>query len=178
VHALVVYESMFGNTHTVATHIAEGIGTLLEARIVPVHDATPEQIAHADLVVVGGPTHIHGMSNERSRAGAADIASKDDDLELEPDALVDGLRDWFRDLADDVGQGRLAAAFDTRVRASALLTGRASNGIAKRLTAHGFGLAVDRESFFVDKSNHLEPGEAERATAWGRHVAEAAQSAR
>jgi hypothetical protein len=76
VHALVVYESMFGNTHTVATHIAEGIGTLLEARIVPVHDATPEQIADADLVVVGGPTHVHGMSNERSRAGAADIASR------------------------------------------------------------------------------------------------------
>jgi hypothetical protein len=178
VNALVVYESMFGNTHTVATHIADGIGTLFETTVVAVHDATPEQIAHADLVVVGGPTHVHGMSSERSRAGAADIAAKDDDLELEPEALDAGLRDWFRDLADDAGSGRLAAAFDTRVHASALLTGQASSGIAKRLCAHGFELAVDRESFFVDKSNHLESGEAERATAWGRCVAQAAQAAR
>jgi hypothetical protein len=177
VHALVVYESMFGNTHTVATHIGDGIGTFFEATVVPVHDATPEQIADADLVVVGGPTHIHGMSSERSRAGAADIAAKEDDLQLEPDALGEGLRDWFHDLADDAGQGRLAAAFDTRVHASALLTGQASNGIAKRLRSHGFDLAVDRESFFVDKSNHLEPGEAERATEWGRSVAQAAQAA-
>jgi hypothetical protein len=178
VQALVVYESMFGNTHNVATHIAEGIGTIFEAKVVPVHDATPEQLADADLVVVGGPTHVHGMSSERSRAGAADIAAKEDDLELEPDALGEGLRDWFRDLADDAGSGHLAAAFDTRVHASALLTGQASSGIAKRLRSHGFDLAVDRESFFVDKSNHLEPGEAERATEWGRSVAQAAQSAR
>jgi hypothetical protein len=178
VRALVVYESMFGNTHTVATHIAEGIRAVFEATAVPVHDATAEQIADVDLVVVGGPTHVHGMSSERSRAGAADIAAKDDDLELEPEALGEGLRDWFRDLTDDAGSGRLAAAFDTRVHASALLTGQASNGIAKRLRSHGFDLAVDRESFFVDTSNHLEPGESARATEWGRRVAQAAQSAR
>jgi hypothetical protein len=178
VRALVIYESMFGNTHIVANHVAEGIGTVFETTVVPVHDVTREQIADAGLVVVGGPTHVHGMSSERSRAGAADIAAKEDDLELEPDALGGGLRDWFRDLPDDAGSGRIAAAFDTRVHASALLTGQASNGIAKRLRAHGFDLAVDRESFFVDKSNHLEPGEAERATEWGRSVARAAQPAR
>ncbi len=177
-HALVVYESMFGNTHTVATHIADGLGTAFETTVVPVHDVTPEHVADADLLVVGGPTHVHGMSSERSRAGAADIAAKDDDLELEPDALGEGLRDWFQDLPDDVGSGRPAAAFDTRVHASALLTGQASNGIAKRLRSHGFDLAVDRESFFVDKSTHLEPGEAERATDWGRRVAQATQAAR
>ena len=176
--ALVVYESMFGNTHAVAQHIAEGIETTLEVAVAAVHHATAEQIADADLVVVGGPTHVHGMSSERSRAGAADMAAKDDDLELDPDALGEGLRDWFRDLAHNAGAGRLAAAFDTRVHASTLVTGQASNGIAKRLRTHGFDLVVDRESFFVDKSNHLEPGEADRATDWGRHLAQAAQSGR
>lgn len=175
--ALVVYESMFGNTHTVAEHIAEGIETVFEARLVTVHDASPMEIAEADLIVVGGPTHVHGMSSERSRAGAADIAATDDDLDLDPDAPGTGLRDWFRDLAADAGTGRLAAAFDTRVHASTLITGQASSGIAKRLRSHGFDLVAERESFFVDKSNHLEPGEAERATAWGRRVAEAAQAA-
>ena len=176
--ALVVFESMFGNTHTIAQHIAEGIDTVGEATVVSVHDAAPELVAAADLVVIGGPTHVHGMSSERSRDGAIEQADEDDDLELDPDALGDGLRDWFERLAGDAGAGRLAAAFDTRVHASPLLTGQASKGIVKRLRKHGFELLVDGESFFVDKSNHLEPAEADRATAWGLSVVEAAQSPR
>jgi hypothetical protein len=175
--AIVIYESMFGNTHAVAEHIAEGIESpsaqAFEASVVPVHDATPQRLAAADLVVVGGPTHVHGMSSERSRAGAQDMAAKDQDLELDPDAYGEGLRDWFASLADDVGTGRFATAFDTRVHGSTLLTGQASKGIAKRLISHGFELAIDSESFFVDKSNHLEAGEAERATTWGHRVADA-----
>jgi len=173
--AVVVYESMFGNTHAVAEHIAEGIQTLAETTVVPVHDAIPELIAAADLIVVGGPTHAHGMSNKLSRDGAADMAAKDEALDLDPDAMGPGLRDWFDDLAE-AGE-RQAAAFDTRVHATTLLTGQASKGIAKRLRKHGFEVVVEVESFFVDKSNHLEEGEADRATAWGRTVAEAASQA-
>ena len=176
--ALVVYESMFGNTHAVARHIAEGIESAADTTVVPVHDATAEAVAAADLLVVGGPTHVHGMSSKRSREGAIEMAKQDDELELDPDAYGDGLRDWFDEFSEDAGAGRLAAAFDTRVHATTLLTGQASKGIAKRLRSHGFELVVDVESFFVDKSNHLEPGEADRATAWGRSVAEAAQSRR
>ena len=175
--AVVIYESMFGNTHAVAEHIAEGIEAVFEATVIPVHDATPEQLEAADVVVVGGPTHVHGMSSERSRAGAEDMAAKDDDLELDPDACGEGLRDWFNGLADTFGADRLAAAFDTRVHGSKLLTGQASKGIAKRLSSHGFELVVDAESFFVDRSNHLEAGEVARATAWGHRVAEAVRSA-
>jgi len=175
--ALVVYESMFGNTHTIARHIAGGIDTVGEATVVSVHEATPELVAAADLVVIGGPTHVHGMSSGRSRDGAIEQADEDDDLELDRDALGDGLRDWFERLGGDAGSGRLAAAFDTRVHASLLLTGQASKGIVKRLRRHGFELLVDGESFFVDKSNHLEPAEVDRATGWGRSVAETAQSA-
>jgi hypothetical protein len=176
--ALVVYESMFGNTHTVAERIAEGIEPDFETTVVAVGQAGPQQIADADLVVVGGPTHVHGMSSERSRAGAVDIAAKDEELELDPDAPGEGLRDWFRDVSDDVGAGRLAAAFDTRVHAAKVLTGEASHAIEKRLRRHGFELLVGRESFFVDKSNHLEAGEEQRAVDWGRSVAAAAQAAR
>ena len=178
--ALVVYESMFGNTHAVAQHIAEGIEASIETTVLAVHDATAEQLASADLVVVGGPTHVHGMTRKPSRASAVEMAAKDDDLELEldPDAYGEGLRDWFDDLADNVGAGRFAAAFDTRVHGSTLLTGQASKGIAKRLRSHGFELVAEGESFFVDKSNHLESGEIDRATAWGQRLTEAARSAR
>lgn len=175
--ALVVYESMFGNTHAVAENIADGVRTVADTVVVSVQDATAEMISTTDLLVVGGPTHAHGMSRPTSRKGAADIAAKDDDLELEPEALGDGLREWFDTLRDDAGSGRRAAAFDTRVHATTLLTGQASKGIRRRLRKHGFEVVIDVESFFVDTSNHLEPGEADRATAWGRAVAQAAQPA-
>ena len=168
--ALVVYESMFGNTHVIADHIATGVSRYLETTVVGVHDATDDLVGAADLVVVGGPTHVHGMSSERSRDGAKDMATKDNDLHLDPDAEGPGLRDWFDDLPKR--QHGRAAAFDTRVHASTLVTGQASKGIAKRLRRDGFTLVGEPESFFVDKSNHLEPEEAERAEAWGRTLAE------
>ena len=173
-HAVVVYESMFGNTHEIAQHIAEGIDTVVDGpvQVLPVHEATEEVIAGSDLVVVGGPTHVHGMSNSRSRAGAVDMAGKDDDLELDPDAEGPGLREWFDGLA--AGDGRPAAAFDTRVHGTAFLTGQASKGITKRLHRHGFDVIVEHESFFVDTDNHLEADENERAASWGRAVARAA----
>jgi hypothetical protein len=175
--AVVVYESMFGNTHAIARHVADGIEAVFDTTVVAVHDATPELVDGAALVVVGGPTHVHGMSSARSRAGAVDMAAQDDDLDLDADAGGDGLRDWFAALAADAGVGRLAAAFDTRVHASAMLTGQASKGIVKRLRSHHFDVVVDAESFFVDKTNHLESHEADRATEWGRTVAVAAQAA-
>jgi hypothetical protein len=166
--ALVVYESMFGNTHLIADRIGAGLGD--DTTVVSVHDATAELVADADLVVVGGPTHVHGMSNSHSREGARDMAGKDPDLELDPDAEGLGLRDWFKELPE-AADGARAAAFDTRVHATALVTGQASKGITKRLRAHGFEVVVAPESFFVDKDNHLEPDEAERAEAWGRDLA-------
>lgn len=175
--AVVVYESMFGNTHTVAQHIAEGIEPLAEVTVAAVDDVTADLLDGADLVVVGGPTHVHGMSSARSRQSALDMAAKDDELDLDPYAVGPGLRDWFDELATDIGTGRRGAAFDTRVHASTLLTGQASKGIVKRLRHHGFELALDAESFFVDRSNHLEQGEADRATAWGQRLVEAVASA-
>ena len=174
--ALVVYESMFGNTHVIADHIAAGLRTQLETTVVGVHDASVELVESADLVVVGGPTHVHGMTSQRSREGAKEMAAKDSELHLDPDAEGPGLRDWFDELPDE--QKRRAAAFDTRVHASTLVTGQASKGIVKRLRRHGFTVLAEPESFFVDKSNHLEPDEAERAEAWGRTLAEAVVQAR
>jgi hypothetical protein len=166
--AVVVYESMFGNTHTVADHIAKGMGVDVDVTVVPVERATAALVADADLVVVGGPTHVHGMSTKTSRSGAKDTAAKDEDLELDPDAEGPGLRDWFDGLA---GGDTPAAAFDTRVDASAVLTGRASKGIARRLRHHGFAVMIDPESFLVDNENHLLAGEAHRAETWGAALA-------
>ncbi len=65
-----MYESMFGNTHEVAQAISDGVRTAqpdAEVECVAVGDALPELIKSTDLLVVGGPTHIRGMTSGFSR---------------------------------------------------------------------------------------------------------------
>ena len=165
--AVVVYESMFGNTHLIADEIANGLRDgdgdvdVDDVIVVPVGGADVDTLAGADLVVVGGPTHVHGMSRESTRKAAVEMAAKpDNDVVLEPDAEGDGLREWFDDFAGVITK---AAAFDTRSAIPPTLSGRASKGIAKRLRAHGATLVTDPESFLVTKENHLLDHEAEHA---------------
>jgi hypothetical protein len=162
--AVVVYESMYGNTHTVAEAIGAGLGEAMTVDVVSVHGASAAVLAGADLLVVGGPTHAHSISRATTRENAvAQAAKPEQHLELDPDAEGDGLREWF----DAMGPLELsAAAFDTRIDVPAALSGRASKGIAKRLRKHGCTLVAAPESFLVTKDSHLEPHEAERATAW------------
>ncbi len=170
--ALVVYESIYGNTHAVADGIAAGLRPHGEVRVVPVHQATSELVAWADLVVVGGPTHAHGMTRASTRKGAVEAAAKPDaDLALDPDAAGTGVRDWLGALGRV--HGTRAAAFDTRVNGPVMFTGRASAGIANELRHRGFTLAAEPRSFLVDRHTRLVAGEAERAANWGSHLAEA-----
>lgn len=164
---VIVYESMYGNTHHVAESIAEAATGLGEVALVSVSGATPEVLAGADFVFVGGPTHVHGMTSATSRHGAVADADKKH-LELDPDAEGPGLREWF-DAISEV-KGTPAAAFDTRMEGPPAFTGRASKGIGKRLHRHGFRLIDEPESFLVNKENHLIHGEAERARLWATEV--------
>jgi flavodoxin len=62
---VIVYESMYGNTRVIADAIAQGLGPECEAVVVPVSQARPQLLDGADLVVVGGPTHVHGSGRPR-----------------------------------------------------------------------------------------------------------------
>jgi len=75
--ALIVYESMYGNTRLVAYRIADGLRHRIEATVVPVADATAELAAAADLLIVGGPTHMHRMSSAATRRARPDSRSTD-----------------------------------------------------------------------------------------------------
>ena len=167
--AIVVYESMFGNTHQVADAVAEGLEDVADVSVHPVSEAVPAVLARADLLVVGGPTHMHGMASNTSHKAAADDARKHPEHVLDPEAEGPALRVWF----DGIGKadGARAAAFDTRVPKSKLLTGSAAKGIAKRLSRHGYEV-VGEESFIVDDmAGPLHEGELERARVWGRGLA-------
>jgi Flavodoxin domain len=168
-HALVVYESMYGNTRHVAEAIARGIDDSGTVRVVPVSLAEAQTLADFDLVVVGGPTHVHGMSRASTRQAAGDAATASaGDLVMETDSTSEGVREWLASLSRMTGR---AAAFDTRLDAAPLLTGRASKGIAKMLRAAGLELVLEPESFLVDKDTHLLAGEEQRARAWGARLA-------
>ena len=167
--AVIVYESMYGNTHQVAEAIGAGLRSSFEVSVVPVSEAGPAVLADADLLVVGGPTHVHGMSRAATRKAAVEAADKPaSPLKIEPGALGPGLRDWF----DSLGQYPVkAAAFDTRLHGPAALTGRASKGVFRLLRAHGFDLVAEPQSFVVTKQDRLEPNETTRAHEWGAKLA-------
>lgn len=165
--AIVVYESVYGNTREVAEAIAEGLG---DARVLPVHEA-PDRVEGYELVVVGGPTHMHGLATSSSRHAAVQALHEDGNAHrIEPGATEEpGLRAWLRDLREEADVR--AAAFDTRLDRSPWLTGAASRGIAKRLRQRGYDV-VDSESFLVeDSEGPLAEGELARAREWGRKLA-------
>ncbi len=60
--AVIIYESMFGNTHSIANAIAKGLEPLDNVVVVPVVEAGRERSRDSDLLLVGGPTHFHGIS--------------------------------------------------------------------------------------------------------------------
>jgi len=167
----VVFESMYGNTHEIANAIADGLAPAGDVTVGSVGELTAGSIEGAELVVVGGPTHIHGMSRRSSRAAAAKGAKDDDDLHLEPHADGPGLREWFEELPD-ASAGALGLAFDTRIDKSALLVGSAAKAISKRLRRRHYASLADPESFFMDESGStLKEGETDRARRWGAELA-------
>jgi hypothetical protein len=167
--AVIIYESMYGNTHLIAEAIARGLQPGNGVAVVPVAGASRDLLNGADLVVVGGPTHAHGMSHANTRKAAMDQSRKaGGQPALDADAEGPGLRDWFGSLAR---MSASAAAFDTRLAGPAAFTGRASKGIARLLGRHGLTLIAEPESFLVTSDNTLRPGEEGRAQEWGKALA-------
>jgi flavodoxin len=165
-NAVVVYESVYGNTRAIAEAIADGLGA---AAVLPVSEAAA-RTGEAELLVVGGPTHMHGLATATSRHQAASVAHEDGGISVDPAATAEpGLRKWLHDLP--ARDGARAAAFDTRLDKSPWLTGVASRAIAKRLRHRGYEI-VDTESFLVaDSEGPLQDGELDRARAWGAQLA-------
>jgi hypothetical protein len=170
----VVFESMYGATHDIADAITDGIRDADPQAVVTclrVGDADTARVAAVDLLVVGGPTHMRGMTSGMSRKFAAQAEEKRESEGqtighgLEPGAEGPGLRDWFHQLPKK-GKGRHAAAFDTRIEGR--MAGAAAKGIAHRLEEHGYGLVARPEGFLVEGEEQLlRAGERERARAWG-----------
>lgn len=169
--ALVIYESMFGNTRTVAEGVAEGCGSagfptiLVEVSLAPTR--IPEDVM---LVIVGGPTHAFGLTRPRTRQDAA----RQVDGHLVSSG--GGLREWLEGV-DRPSAGVRAAAFDTRID-KPRVPGSAARGAERRLRRLGFGILAPAESFYVSGTRGpLLEEERARATHWGEAIALKARAA-
>jgi hypothetical protein len=160
--AVVVYESMFGNSGKVARAVADGVAEVMSVNLVEV-TATPVDLQGVDLVIAGGPTHAFSMSREATRRDARVQGASQG-------SVATGLREWLASLPDE--HGRWFAAFDTRVTRVRRLPGSAAHSAARAGRRHGFSQAIAPQSFYVlDVEGPLADGELEHARVWGAAVA-------
>ena len=160
--ALVVYESMFGNTEEVARAVADGLRGHLDVDVVEVGKAPSPPGEDVDLVVVGGPTHAFSMTRQNTREDAKRQGA--------PGDPEHGIREWIEHLQRGPHAEKVAT-FDTRVTKVRHLPGSAAKSAAKDLRKHGYGTVLKPESFYVeDVAGPLVDGELDRARAWGEQL--------
>jgi len=158
--AIVVYESHWGNTATVARAIAEGLGSGTQA--LTTDEATGTAMTGVELIVCGAPVIAFSLAGGNARKQIAG----DSKAPTPPDVSHPLMREWLDALAP--GSGR-AAAFETRIWWSP----RGATGtIESKLRKAGYPKLTKAERFIVAGSyGPMKEGELERARAWGAKLA-------
>jgi hypothetical protein len=161
--ALVVFESMFGNTEAIARAVVEGLSGSMQVDAFEVAHAPGQITGPYDLIVAGGPTHAFSLSRPSTRKAALEQGATHGVPET-------GLREWLG-LLRAGPHSEVVAVFDTRVEKVRRLPGSAANKAARLLHDLGYTPA-GKQSFYVsDTPGPLIPGEIERAKKWGERLA-------
>jgi flavodoxin len=158
--ALLIYDSVFGNTEKIARAIADGLAAQAAVDILRPEQVTSEQLTGWDLLVIGSPTR--GFRPTEAMAAL---------LNRIPSKALKEVK---------------VAAFDTRLKADELDSaglrfivktgGYAAKRIADRLKKAGGNLVAQPEGFYVqDTEGPLKPGELERAAQWAMNILEASR---
>ncbi|MEW5868569.1 MAG: nitric oxide synthase [Chloroflexota bacterium] len=161
--ALVVYDSVFGNTEKIAQAIGQAIAQAIGAALgpqgqvetLPVGQVTAERLQGLDFLVVGSPTRS-----------------------LRP---TEGISQWLKVLPKHCLSGVRIAAFDTRLWLETIDSkalrfivdkgGYAASTIARALEKKGGKLVIPPEGFLVTgEQGPLKDGELERAGAWAKQI--------
>jgi flavodoxin len=144
---VVVYDSLYGNTETIARTIAQALPG--DVPLVRAGQADAAELGKADLLILGAPTH-----------GSL------------PSEAAQGL---IQRIGPPVREGAKLATFDTRLSWGFLQKwGFAASKMADPLVEKGWTLAIAPEGFIVRglKKGPLKRGEVERASAWAKRLAE------
>ena len=155
--ALVVYDSVYGNTEQIAQAIGKGLGAEGDVDVLRVTDVKAQQVRGLDLLVVGSPTQRF--------------------------TSLPSVNSFLRSIPSEGLQGVNVAAFDTRITLSEIekvrilaffvrIFGYAAEPILKKLEKKRGEAVVPAEGFFVGGTEGpLDEGELERATAWAQEIA-------
>ncbi|MCR4407886.1 MAG: flavodoxin family protein [Anaerolineae bacterium] len=153
--AMVVYDSIFGNTEQIAQAIGKALGFPEDVEILRVGDVKPEQLMGLKLLIVGSPTRG-----------------------FRPTPAITNL---LKSVPKNALKGVKVAAFDTRIALSDVnspilsvfvkIFGYAAQPIADELTKKGGELTIPPEGFFVKGTEGpLKEGELERAAEWAKSI--------
>jgi flavodoxin I len=155
--ALIVYDSVFGNTEKIAIAMGETLASQGDVQVVRVSDLKSEQLVGLDCLFAGSPTRGFRPTP--------------------------AMTEWLKSLPADSLKGVRVAAFDTRMatsdiksgllRALVNIGGYAAKPIADQLKKKGGEpLNLSPEGFFVkDREGPLKEGEMERAANWAKAAA-------
>ncbi len=151
--ALVVYDSVYGNTEKIAKAIGNAIPC--ETKVLHAGEADFSTLGKFGILIVGSPTH----------AGRPTKAIKSFLGKIPTNALKDTDAASFDTRASKEGQG----AF---IRTIINFFGYAAPRIAKALQEKGANSIVAPEGFMVKgKEGPLEEGELEHAASWAKAIA-------
>ena len=155
-NALIIYDSVFGNTKLIAQAIADVLSQEMNTHLVSVNDINPQNLEDIRLLIVGSPTR-------QFRASPAIMA-------------------WIKSLATVTLNGVKAAAFDTRIPEDQLKSNKALNffswliayaadSISKALAKKGARIITVPMGFYVSGTEGpLVEGEFDRAAEWAKSL--------
>lgn len=147
--ALVVYDSVYGNTEQIAKEIANGIG-VQNVKTLRASEAGAADLSGVELLVVGSPT----QGGRPTKA----------------------VQDFLKAIPSDSLKSIKTAAFDTRITKGgtgtfAKIFGYAANRIESDLKSRG-SVHLSSEGFAVKgRAGPLHDGELERGRGWGSGLA-------
>ena len=141
---LIVYDSLYGNTETIAVAVAKGITG--NVKVVKAGDAKAADVTDVDLLIIGSPTQGGRYTKT-----------------MEP---------LFGELPASINKTTKIAVFDTRMPVKWVkIFGFAAGKLADYFKKAGFELLVPPEPFMVESAKGpLQEGEEARAVEWGKSI--------
>ncbi len=141
-NALIIYDSMYGNTKTIARTIAEGVTG--NVKIIKAGDVRP--MDDVNLLIVGSPT----QGGRYTKPIAA----------------------FLNEISGKIKKGTNIAVFDTRMPSTWVkIFGFAANKLADYFKKEGFDTVVAPEFLLVQSAKGpLMDGEREKAMLWAKNT--------
>ncbi len=153
--ALVIYDSVFGNTEKIALSIKEALSSILDVEAYKVNNVKTEHLKDLDYLIVGSPTRAFKPTketteflNEIQKNGLKDTKIVGFDTRMDPKELGSAILKLF-----------------------ARFFGYAAKPIAEKLIKKGGTQIMPPEGFFVEgRKGPLRDGEIERAKEWAEEI--------